>query len=202
MKHQLRRALYIAASAALATALLPLRAHAATSDSATVAVTATVQPKITITVNDKGSDTADFGNVDPSGTTVSGQVSAVDSSGTGAYYFLTSPYTVLVRSNKAWTGSISASNTGSAANMTISNGALKWAAAAWPGTPSFATGDGAQAVAASPASGQDPGGFVTGSAHSSGTFSSSYYFALRTLWSDGDAGKTFGSTITFTATQG
>jgi len=184
MKHQLRRALYIAASAALATALLPVRAHADTSSSATVTVTATVAPKITISV-----DTASiaFGSVEPEGTAPSG-FTALTQAGTGTYFRYDTPVTVTVKSNKTWNGTVKTDVApagvlkyyqGSSAPTTYTD----WDSSSTSGLHTFST---------TSTSFQDSG--------SKGTQQYSFYYALRAAWTD-DPFTSQTIQITYTATQ-
>jgi len=182
MKHQLRRALYIAASAALATALLPVRAHADTSSSATVNVTATVASKITITVNQSS---ITFGNVYPDGTgAASGFTGFAYSDGSGACYVYNTKLTATVRSNKAWTSTFSVESN--------ANNKLRYCTA----LPSSLSGESDSQITAFPTSSSP----ATGPSGNKGTSTKDlHYVALSVLWTD-DPG-TFSSTVTYTATQ-
>lgn len=162
--------------------------------SGSVSVQATNNSAITLSVSD---GSADFGsNLDPLGTDSNssdrGQVSDFQSD-SGSYYVWRSGggngVVVTVKSNKSWTGSVSASpNTGTSRSLTIESGALRYNTSSprdyWDAalSPAFST------------SGTDFE--VTGT---KGVHTYNYFYNLRVNWDD-DPG-TLSSTVTYSATH-
>jgi hypothetical protein len=179
------------AAVLLATVAAIFAVSPASADTGTIAVSATNNAKLTMTI---GTSSANFGaSLDPTGAGASGQASATapSTSGDQGVYYVWSPSAplVTVKSNKTWNGSMQATeNTGSAASLSLASGALRF------GTTLPHTYDDARngsAFSSTATSWQ--------ANHIKGVSSFSYNYYLRVDWSD-DPG-TFNSTVTYTASQ-
>lgn len=181
---------------ALALALLALLTASHTASASKAALVATSRGEgghITITITDS---TADFGtNLTPGGTVSSStDVVASYTDSAGAYYVWKaaggSGLLITVDSNKAWGGSVLASeNSGTSASMTIASGVLRWSDATAP-----TSYEACQTATAFRSTAQAWKSDVP-----RGEYSFTQFYCLRVDWTD-DPGS-FDSNVTYTVAQ-
>jgi hypothetical protein len=187
-------ALALVMAAAVALFGLTTPAGADTGGTGTVTVTATNNAELVMTIADTS---AAYGTaLQPDGSGTGGEIGAVtgSSASQGAYYIWT-PATVpnfTVRSNKPWSGTVSASEnptgSGASASLTVASGALRRCTAA---PADYAAASSCTAFTTSAAS--------WASSVAKGTSTYTHYVALRIDWND-DPG-TFSSNVVYSVTQ-
>ncbi len=180
----------LALFAAVATVVLGAPAGA---ESGTVQVTASNAAKFSMTLS---TGTSNFGtNLGPDGTdsNQSGVVDYVDGNN-GAYYVKSDPgfaQTVTVKSNQAWSGSVSAAENSGSSGMKIADGSLRWSSANMSSLSDAQSGTAFSTTANNTV-------FGVGN-QPKGVNVYNYDYSMRVLWTD-DPG-TFSSIVTYTASQ-
>lgn len=163
--------------------------------SGNVAATGTNNEKITVSISDLS---ADFGTFDPTGSLSGGDEvddSLSSSAGNQGVCLLWNTsggdgLEVKVKSNKAWTGTVNASeNSGTSTTLTLANGDFRYHTST-PASYSACSSSGA-AFSTSPAQFEDNG--------SLGASTYTYYYSLTVDWDD--VPGTFTSTVTYSVSQ-
>jgi hypothetical protein len=161
-----------------------------------VQVTASNEEKFSMTLS---TATSNFGtNLGPDGTASNqSDVAAYQDGNNGAYYVKGDgpgfAQTVTVKSNQAWSGSVSAAESAGTAGMKIADSSLRWSA---PNTQMSNLNDAKTGTAFSTAANNTV--FGVGN-QPTGVNTYGYDYSMRVLWTD--APGNFSSVVTYTASQ-
>ncbi len=185
--------LRIAALALLGMMATVVLAAPASAVNGQVQVTASNAAKFSMTLS---TATSNFGtNLGPDGTASNqSDVAAYQDGNNGAYYVKSDPgfaQTVTVKSNQAWSGSVSAAENTGSAGMKIADSSLRWSSGHMTSLNDAKSGTAFSTTANNTVFGvgNQPEGVNT----------YNYDYSMRVLWTD--APGNFSSIVTYTASQ-